>query len=137
MMETMADLVKQYNALKPKKRVTRFSNKAAGVNAIAQLKQQIATEIFPTKPRDRSAATKATWNNKVVAQARAVRTKVIVQGHGEFASAAKAFAALNLPRAGMIRFRMALKQTGARTFLHEGITYQFFVVKETPNGQVA
>jgi hypothetical protein len=131
MSETMAQLMRDYNALKPKKRVVRFSSKAAGLKALAQARLRASgTTVTPPPPRNnRSAATKAQWNNKIVAHARAARDAVIVQGHGEFKSLAKAFQALNLPRTSMIRFRLNLKRDGMRTFSHQGSTYQFAICK--------
>jgi hypothetical protein len=124
MIETMAQLVGEYNRLTGKT-IKRFKSKAEGVQLVADAR---AVAIPPTRPR--SAATKASWKVKTIAKARAVRTPVIVQGHGEFSSVAKAFNALNLPRNGRIRFRMALKAAGIRAYTHEGTTYTFQVVKK-------
>lgn len=118
MSETVAQLLGEYNRLTGNA-LKRFPNKAEAIRLVTEARAKYA------KPR--SLATKAQWRNKKVAKERATRTSVIVQGHGEFASLAKAFNALNLPRNGRIRFRMALKAAGMKTYTHEGTTYTFCV----------
>ena len=135
MNETMAQLVGEYNRLTGKT-IARFSSRAAALKAVTRARLLASkAKTFGDLPmgqplRNRSAATKASWQNKTVAHERASRTPVIVQGHGEFASVAKAFTALNLPRNGRIRFRMALKAAGIKPYTYQGTTYTFQVVKK-------
>jgi hypothetical protein len=144
-MENMAQLVKEYNKLTGKS-VLRFANKGLAIKALAKARNAalaaiavIPITILEEHPRNRSLATKATWKNSDVAKARSIRTRVMVQGFGEYASVTKAFHALHIPPQGHIRFRMALKKDGARSIHHNGTNYQFVVVhkKEDPNGQAA
>jgi hypothetical protein len=65
---------------------------------------------------DRSAAIAATWADPEVAAARAQRSKVVVEGRGEFRSVKAAFIALGLPVSKHIPFRMKLKAKGAALF---------------------
>jgi hypothetical protein len=65
---------------------------------------------------DRSAAIAATWADPEVAAARAQRSKVVVEGRGEFRSVKAAFIALGLPVSKHIPFRMQLKAKGAALF---------------------
>lgn len=65
---------------------------------------------------DRSAAISATWANPEVAAARAQRSKVFVEGRGEYRSVKAAFVALGLPISKHIPFRMKLKASGAAHF---------------------
>lgn len=136
MTDTMRTMVREYNRLTGK-HIERFSSKAAAERQLAQARQRHAaqslaplTDTNRVRTQNRSAATKKQWNNKTVARARAARDPVVVQGHGEFKSVAKAFQALNIPRTSMIKFRLALKKDGGRSIqTNNGTTYQFFLLK--------
>jgi hypothetical protein len=65
---------------------------------------------------DRSAAIAATWADPAVAAARAQRSKVFVEGRGEYRSVKAAFIALGLPVSKHIPFRMKLKASGQALF---------------------
>jgi hypothetical protein len=65
---------------------------------------------------DRSAAIAATWADPEVAAARAQRSKVFVEGRGEYRSVKAAFIALGLPISKHIPFRMKLKASGQALF---------------------
>lgn len=65
---------------------------------------------------DRSAAIAATWADPEVAAARAQRSKVFVEGRGEYRSVKAAFVALGLPVSKHIPFRMKLKASGQALF---------------------
>jgi hypothetical protein len=65
---------------------------------------------------DRSAAIAATWADPAVAAARAQRSKVFVEGRGEYRSVKAAFIALGLPVSKHIPFRMKLKANGQALF---------------------
>ena len=97
---TNADMVAEYNRLTGKT-IKKFSSRAAGERQLAALKPKPIT-------------TRA-------------HVGVIVQGHGEFSSVPKAFAALCLPMRRCIKFRIALKASGAERFVFENTTYQFRV----------
>lgn len=75
---------------------------------------------------DRSAAIAASWADPEVAAARAQRSKVFVEGRGEFRSTKAAFVALGLPVSKVIPFRMKLKASGAAHYEQ----HSFVVVAE-------
>ena len=65
---------------------------------------------------DRSRAISTTWTDPEVAAARAQRSKVFVEGRGEYRSVKAAFIALGLPISKHISFRMKLKASGQAFF---------------------
>jgi hypothetical protein len=82
-------------------------------------------------PRSRAEAIQASWQDKSVAAARAVKNKVKVGGT-EYNSVADAFRQLRLPMSQHIKFRMELKASasGRKTFENEkGEKFSFTLVK--------
>lgn len=77
---------------------------------------------LPGIEEKRSAAAKATWAKKSVAQARATHHHVRVAG-AEYRSVKQAFEALGLPLEKHVVFRMQLKTSGSGRAKFEGYTF--------------
>lgn len=79
--------------------------------------------------KPQSASIAKSWTNKAVAEARATKNKVKVNGT-EYRSVLDAFEQLKLPVGQHITFRMALKETGRKVFETEkGVKHTFTIVK--------
>jgi len=87
-------------------------------------------EVFDpqTKKEQRAEAIANSWKNPEVAEARAMRTNVAVEGYGTYRSVKAAFQALDLPLSRHIGFRMKVKKEGFATFRLDGRAYNFSVV---------
>lgn len=88
-------------------------------------------KIVPAARKSNAAGIAASWNDIDVREARLHRQGVIVmvgKRASEFNSTAAAFAALGLPMAKHIRFRMKLKAAGKLTFTHAGKDYEFSIL---------
>lgn len=73
----------------------------------------------------------ASWRDESIKKARTTRNKVQVEWKGGkevYRSAGAAFAALGLPDAKCIRFRLKLKASGSETFEHNGEKFHFTLV---------
>ena len=68
------------------------------------------------------------WKRPEVALARVTRNTVVCNGE-EFQSVRAAFAAFGLPDSKHIKFRMALKAEGFKTFTHNGVDYKFIIAE--------
>ena len=132
---TAAQLVSFYNAHAAAP-VKRFADRKTAERRVAALVAEIAPTVKAVKPAtkvhhaDRSAAMALSWTDPDVAAKRSERTSVTVTVKGssaqEFKSTAAAFRALGLSLAGVIKFRMALKEKGALAYDE---TYKFKVAK--------
>jgi hypothetical protein len=137
----MPALVAFYNERSGKKAITKFADLAtARKRCVALLpKEEQPAKVKPAKAKaapkapsehaDRSAAISASWKDPAVHAKRIERTAVKVAGQ-EFPSVRTAFLALSLPLSRHIRFRIALKASGAEVFEHEGKKYKFAVVSK-------
>lgn len=82
-----------------------------------------------TKSITRSTSISESWNDQVVAEKRARRDAVEVNGV-QYRSVAQAFQKLNLPMSKHIQFRMTLKETGEVDIVAGTKTYTFKLVKK-------
>ena len=102
----------------------------AKVKAKAENKKPAAKEKAPTSDETRisqSKATRMSWKDPAVRAKRTERTKVRVGGV-EYKSTEAAMVALKLPTNNVIKFRMELKESGRKTYSHNGTDYIFTVV---------
>lgn len=83
----------------------------------------------PAKSVLRSKAISESWADKKIAEKRARRDNVAVEGVGTFRSVCEAFKKLNLPLNQHIKFRMAVKQDGSGVFETGNKKYHFQLVE--------
>lgn len=83
----------------------------------------------PAKSILRSKAISESWANKKIAEKRARRDNVAVEGVGTFRSVCEAFKKLNLPLNQHIKFRMSVKQDGNGVFETGDKKYHFKLVE--------
>lgn len=88
-------------------------------------------KIYKAPPKSilRSKAISESWANKKIAEKRARRDNVAVEGVGTFRSVCEAFKKLNLPLNQHIKFRMSVKQDGNGVFETGDKTYHFKLVE--------
>lgn len=138
---TTAEMVAEYNALTGKA-IKKFSSRAAGEKQLAAArsaqpqptseKKQMTTKETPIAPKSekRSVAISESWSKKDIAEKRARRDNVLVEGVGTFRSVCEAFKKLNLPMNQHIKFRMTVKHDGSGKFEMNGKTYNFQLVEK-------
>ena len=84
----------------------------------------------PAKSVNRSKAISDSWADKKIAEKRARRDNVMVDGVGTFRSVCEAFKKLNLPMNQHIKFRMTVKHDGAGVFETGNKEYHFTLVEQ-------
>lgn len=84
----------------------------------------------PAKSVTRSKAISESWADKKIAEKRARRDNVMVEGVGTFRSVCEAFKKLNLPLNQHIKFRMTVKKDGSGVFETGNKTYEFKLVEK-------
>jgi len=82
----------------------------------------------PKSSASRSEGIRESWNDAKVAEARATRHHVAVEGKGAFKSVRAAFMELGLPLNSHIKFRMELKAKGALEIVAGANIYKFSIV---------
>lgn len=108
--------------------VAKTVNKIMGKVKKAKIKAKPKEKADPEQTAiNQSKATKSSWKDAAVRAKRCERTKVRVGGV-EYRSAGAAMVALKLPTKNVIKFRMELKDTGRKTYSHDGTDYIFTVV---------
>ena len=119
----MQELVAHYNAHSGKPPIKKFSDIETArkrVSALAGNGKQKAPKKERAAKEKKTAGSisdgvKASWADKKVAAARAIKNKVTVAGT-EYSSVHTAFVALKLPLGKVIRFRAVLKEKGSAEF---------------------
>lgn len=122
-------------ALCAEKGISRPRSKAEALAALAAKQDeeneaasaaQAASEADDLRSKI-SAGVAASWKKPETRARRLTRNAVECDGV-EYGSLFKAFCALGLPESKHIKFRVALKVSGAATFEHEGKAYAFRVL---------
>lgn len=134
---TSAEMIEEYNAATGKS-ITKFSSRTKGEQQLGKIraqkakeqqKEQQADETVNIEPKkinlNRSKATSNTWNNKEIAEMRATRNGVVVNGNMPYKSVAQAFKQLGLDLKKHIFFRVALKKAGELDYVEQGKTFKF------------